>query len=63
MLIRSLSPMTDLEQAYQAGRNARERGAGEYDNPLYGIISEARELRQYWRKGWKSRDVELGGKK
>lgn len=52
-----------LEQAYQAGRNARERGAGEYDNPLYWIISEARELRQYWRKGWKSRDVELGGKK
>ena len=54
---------TEQSQAYQAGRNARERGAGEYDNPLYGIISEARELRQYWRKGWKSRDVELGGKK
>lgn len=50
-------------QAYQAGRNARERGAGEFDNPLYGIIDEARELRQYWRKGWKSRDTEMGGKK
>jgi hypothetical protein len=52
----------EQSQAYQAGRNARERGAVEFDNPKYGIISEARELRQYWRKGWKSRDVELGGK-
>lgn len=53
----------EQSQAYQAGRNARERGAGEFDGPRYGIISEARELRHYWRKGWKSRDVELGGKK
>lgn len=57
----SMSP--EQAQAYQAGRNARERGSGEYDNPLYGIIDEARELRQYWRKGWKSRDTEMGGKR
>lgn len=58
------SKMTpEQAQAYQAGRNARERGAGEFDGPLFGIIDEARELRQYWRKGWKSRDTEMGGKK
>lgn len=50
-------------QAYQAGRNARERGACEFDNPKYGIIEEASELRKIWRKGWNDRNSEMGGKK
>lgn len=50
--------MNDLDQAYQAGRNARERGAGEFDNPLYGILPEDSERRKSWRQGWRDADAE-----
>lgn len=50
--------MNELDQAYQAGRNARERGAGEYEGPSYGIHEEAGELRQKWRQGWRDADAE-----
>lgn len=55
--------MNDLDQAYQAGRHARERGAGELDNPLYGIIPDSVELRKKWREGWRFEDAQRRKKK
>lgn len=55
--------MNDLAQAYQAGRHARERGAGEFDNPLYGITPESGELRKKWREGWRDEDAQRRNKK
>lgn len=42
----------NLDQAYQAGRYARERGAPESDSPKYGILPEDAERRNKWREGW-----------
>lgn len=49
--------MNDLAQAYQAGKQARERGAGEFDGPLCGITPEDAERRKEWRRGWREEDA------
>lgn len=55
--------MNDLDQAYQAGRYARERGAPESDSPKYGILPEDAERRKKWREGWRAEDTQRSKKK
>lgn len=55
--------MNDLDQAYQAGRHARERGAGESDGPKYGILPEDAERRKKWREVWRDEDSQRRKKK
>lgn len=55
--------MNDLEQAYKAGRYARERGGGEFDGPKYGILPEDAERRKKWREGWRAEDAQRSKKK
>lgn len=54
--------MNDLDQAYQAGRYARERGAPESDSPKYGILPEDAERRKKWREGWRAEDAQRSKK-
>lgn len=54
--------MNDLDQAYQAGRYARERGAPESDGPKYGILPEDAERRKKWREGWRAEDAQRSKK-
>ena len=55
--------MNDLNQAYQAGRYARERGAPESGSPKYGILAEDAERRKKWREGWRAEDAQRSNKK
>lgn len=51
--------MTAHDQAYKAGRNARERGKGEFEGPRYGMGEAEAVLRDRWRKGWRDKDAEM----
>lgn len=48
----------ELDQAYQAGRNARERGATDKEGPKYGILPEDADRRKNWLQGWRDADAE-----
>lgn len=48
------------DQAYQAGRWAREAGRSPASCPMYAMGDEGMRLREAWRKGWAEQDREEG---
>jgi len=46
----------ELEQAYNAGRYARQASRDRNTCPMYGITPDAGELRERWRQGWDDQD-------
>lgn len=53
------SSSSELLSPHQFGRWAREAGRGIGSCPLYGITTEATQLRAEWRAGWNERDREM----
>lgn len=46
----------EWEQAYSAGRFARQAARGRNTCPMYGINREDETLRERWRQGWDDED-------
>lgn len=46
------------DQAYSAGRFARQASRDRNSCPMYGITPDATQLRERWRQGWDDEDRE-----
>ena len=53
------SAMYTTDQAYQAGRWAREANRPPSSCPMYAMGDDGMKLREGWRKGWAEADREL----